>query len=82
MFHQAVNGLLHGFMRGSAPQIQTISDGGITLLALFITLGLAMFSYRFFESPFLRLGHRFQYRPKPEPNSTLQATPTSSANIF
>ncbi len=67
MFHQAVSGLLHGFLRDSAPQIRSVPEGGITLLALLMTLGLAEVSYRFFESPLLRFGHRFQYRPKNGP---------------
>jgi peptidoglycan/LPS O-acetylase OafA/YrhL len=66
MFHQAVSGLVHGLIHGGAPQIRTFSDAGITLLSLCITLVLAMLSYRFFESPFLRLGHRFLYRPEQE----------------
>jgi peptidoglycan/LPS O-acetylase OafA/YrhL len=64
MFHQAVSGVLHGSLRHSAPQIRTLSDAGVTLFALFMTLLLAKLSYRFFESPFLRFGHRFQYLPK------------------
>lgn len=61
MFHEAVSGLLHGAIRHSAPQMRTLSDAGITLSALLITFGLATLSYRFFESPFLRLGYRFGY---------------------
>lgn len=66
MFHQAVSGLLHGYLRHGAPQIRTVSDAAITAVALCITLALAMLSYRFFESPFLRFGHRFPYTPKPQ----------------
>jgi peptidoglycan/LPS O-acetylase OafA/YrhL len=72
MFHEAVRGLLHGALGHSAPQMRTPLDAGITILALFVTLLLAMFSYRFFESPILRFGHRFQYSPKPKTESSLQ----------
>jgi peptidoglycan/LPS O-acetylase OafA/YrhL len=84
MFHEAVSGMLHGALRhgvpqirtlsdiGSAPEIRTPFDAGITILALFVTLLLAMFSYHFFESPILRFGHRFQYSPKPRVDSSLQ----------
>jgi peptidoglycan/LPS O-acetylase OafA/YrhL len=73
MFHEAVSGLLHGWLRHGAPQIQSLSDMGITLVALCTTLALALLSYRFFESPFLRMGHRFQYLPKHRRNSPWQA---------
>jgi peptidoglycan/LPS O-acetylase OafA/YrhL len=65
LFHEAVSGLLHGALRHSKPQIRTLSDAGITILALCITIFLAAISYHFFERPILRFGHRFQYSPKP-----------------
>jgi peptidoglycan/LPS O-acetylase OafA/YrhL len=61
MFHEAVSGLLHGFLRGGAPSIKTLSDAGITVLAFLLTLALAALSYRFLESPFLAISHRFRY---------------------
>ena len=75
MFHQLVAGILHGAIRNSPPQIRTLSDAGITLLALCITLVLATLSYRFFESPLLRFGRRFKYRPKPQQASKFEAAP-------
>jgi peptidoglycan/LPS O-acetylase OafA/YrhL len=65
LFHQAVSGLLHGAIRHRPPQIQTPADAGITLAALAVTLALAALSYRFFESPLLRLGHRLAYARAP-----------------
>ncbi len=65
LFHEAVSGVLHGALRHSKPQIRTLSDAGITILALCITIFLAAISYHFFERPILRFGHRFQYSPKP-----------------
>lgn len=63
MFHQAVSGLLHGFLRHDEPKIHTLSDAGITLAAFGITLAVAMLSHRFFETPFLRFGHSVKYLP-------------------
>jgi peptidoglycan/LPS O-acetylase OafA/YrhL len=63
MFHQAVSGLLHGALRHSEPTIRTLSDAAITVMAFFITMLLAAFSYYFFERPILRFGHRHQYSP-------------------
>jgi peptidoglycan/LPS O-acetylase OafA/YrhL len=72
MFHEGVSGLLHGALRHAAPQIRSPSDAWITVLALCLTLLLAMFSYHFFESPIRRLGHRLQYSPKLKGASPLQ----------
>lgn len=78
LLHEVVSGILYGSLRHSAPQIRTLSDAGIALVALCITLMLAMLSYRFFEGPFLRFGHRFQYLPKPQRASTVQAVPNAA----
>src|SRR5436190_4307303 len=64
--HQPVNGLLHGWFFRKNPTILNWQEAGVTALALVIALVLAVLSFRFFESPFLRLGHRFQYLPKAE----------------
>jgi peptidoglycan/LPS O-acetylase OafA/YrhL len=61
IFHQAVSGLVHGLIRGSAPQIVSWSDLGVMLLALSITLLLARTSYHFFESKIIAYGHTFRY---------------------
>lgn len=65
MFHQAASGLLHGWLGKQAPQIANGRDMAITFLALLATLAAAWTSYRFFESPILRFGHRFRYHPAP-----------------
>ncbi len=70
MFHLPIFGLMHGALRQGEPQIHTLLDAGITILALGITLGVAMLSYHFVESPILRFGHRFQYHPKPKPEAS------------
>jgi len=61
MFHQLASGALHGMFRQQAPRISDPIDACITLLALLVTLVMAWTSFRFFETPFLRLGHRFKY---------------------
>lgn len=66
MYHQVANGLLHALIRHRVPQIRVLADAGITLLALCITLVMAALSYRFFEAPFLRLGHQVRYGTEPQ----------------
>ncbi len=61
MFHQAVSGLLYGLLRSRAPIIENLSDAAVTGLAFLITVLLSAVSYRFFEQPILKFGHRFRY---------------------
>jgi peptidoglycan/LPS O-acetylase OafA/YrhL len=61
MFHQPASGWLHGVIRQQSPRIADPLDAGITLLALLLTLVAAWTSFRFLESPILRLGHRLRY---------------------
>ena len=61
MFHQPVSGLVHGWLRGAAPEMQSARDAGITLLALALTLLAAAVSYYALEVPIFRYGHTFRY---------------------
>jgi len=65
MFHQPISGLLHGILEHRAPVIRTAHDAAVTLAAFAITLALGMLSFRYFETPLLRIGHRTQYLPLP-----------------
>ena len=72
MFHEGISGLCHGWLRNTEPQIHTLSDSMVTLLALVATLVLAELSFRLFENPILEYGHKFRYRPKDEKESALR----------
>jgi Predicted acyltransferases len=76
LFHETVSGVLHGMLRHSKPQIRTISDAAVTVLALCVTMLLAAMSYRFFEQPILRFGHRFQYSPRAKKEISLETAPS------
>jgi peptidoglycan/LPS O-acetylase OafA/YrhL len=74
LFHQPIQWLLFSYFWGGAPAI----TNGYTLLttfaALLLTLVIARLSWRFFESPLIRLGHRSQYQfaePAQRPPSPL-----------
>lgn len=62
MLHQLASGLLHGVIKKQAPIIAGVDDAGITLLALLVTLMAAWISFKFFESPATRYGHRFRFQ--------------------
>ncbi|MEO5755168.1 MAG: acyltransferase [Chthoniobacterales bacterium] len=66
MFHQPIAAVVHGLIRHGPPKMRAPFDVWVTLLALCVTLVLAALSFRFFEGPILRLGHRFRYLAKPK----------------
>jgi peptidoglycan/LPS O-acetylase OafA/YrhL len=62
LVHQPVAGILHGVILGSRPDIGTLPQFAVTLGALGASVGIAYLSWTFFESPLVRLGHRWRYR--------------------
>ena len=56
MYHQAVNGLVHGLLFNQEPMISTLVHLFAALAVLAISFGLAIVSYVYFESPIRRLG--------------------------
>lgn len=61
MYHQAVSGMIHGFLGDGVPSLDSFLGCTLTLMSLLLTIILTMASFRFFEQPFLELGHRFKY---------------------
>ncbi len=61
LFHQPIAGLLHGYVLNQPPQIRNTEDASVTLLALVVTFGLAVFSSGYIETPMVKLGHSFRY---------------------
>ena len=61
LIHQPISGFLHGLRGNAVPVMTSWQDVIITLLALGATLLIAQVSYRYYESRFIRLGHRFRY---------------------
>jgi peptidoglycan/LPS O-acetylase OafA/YrhL len=62
LFHQGINGLLHGLLLQQSPRLTNPSDFLVTLLALLVTLAAAYISWHFFEKLIVRWGHTFQYQ--------------------
>lgn len=61
LIHDAMLGLMFGLLKGRPPGLVEASDGLITGGALLLSLLLASLSFRYFETPFLRMGHRAKY---------------------
>jgi peptidoglycan/LPS O-acetylase OafA/YrhL len=58
VFHQPISGLMHQLVTASRPRIDDAVDAATTVAALAATLALAALSWRFFESPIIRLSRR------------------------
>ncbi len=61
LFHQAINGLVHGLVLNQSPQFKTELDFFVTLIALSITILLALASWNLFEKKMVTLGHAVHY---------------------
>jgi len=61
MFHQAINGLIHGILYNSAPYVDSLERALATLISVIITLSLGALSYRYFETPIRRIGYKYKF---------------------
>jgi peptidoglycan/LPS O-acetylase OafA/YrhL len=62
LFHEPVLGLSYGLLRQQLPVIHSVTDLGVTLLALAVTLALAQSSWSYFERPLILRGHKYRYQ--------------------
>ncbi len=58
MYHQTINGLVHGFGFGQAPRMHTWTDFVATSGAAVVSIALAYLSTKHLESPIRRYGYR------------------------
>jgi peptidoglycan/LPS O-acetylase OafA/YrhL len=61
LIHHGILGLCHALMLNQAPKIRDFADVIVTLIALAITIGLSVLSWRFLEKPLVRAGHTLRY---------------------
>ena len=61
LVHQPIAGLLHGFLLDGRPDVATTAQILVTLGALTLSIIVASISWKFFERPLVKLGHRWRY---------------------
>lgn len=61
LFHQAFNGLLHSILLNQHLRVVRWADVAVSLMALGLTLAVALLSWRYFERHLVALGHRVRY---------------------
>jgi peptidoglycan/LPS O-acetylase OafA/YrhL len=62
LLHFPVLYAAYGLIWSRRPEIQSVSNFGVTVLAAVATLGLCWVSWSFFEKPLVKIGHRENYR--------------------
>lgn len=62
LFHQPVNGLMHGLILGRGTAVEHFADGMVTGGALAVTLVMAAATWHFFEKPIIAWSHSCTYR--------------------
>jgi peptidoglycan/LPS O-acetylase OafA/YrhL len=62
MYHQAVNGLMHGFLFNQEPKVTSIAELLVAIAVMAISIGLATLSYFYFELPIRKIGQRLTTR--------------------
>jgi peptidoglycan/LPS O-acetylase OafA/YrhL len=69
LFHEFVLGFIFGFVTLHAPVITNLSELCLMFLSLICTLIVCRFLWVYFESPLIRIGHRWHYRFEEEKKS-------------
>jgi len=62
LYHQPVNGTLHAFFFGQAPQVSNLAEFGVALLVVTLACTFATISYFVLERPIRSLGRRIAYQ--------------------
>jgi peptidoglycan/LPS O-acetylase OafA/YrhL len=74
LFHQVINGVLHGLILHHEPQLINASDWAVTLGAFAATIIIAQISWTYFEKRLVMLGQRVRYIPAPIPDGSRTLT--------
>lgn len=64
LLHAFVLGGIFGALWSRPPLITNVSELTATLFALTVTLTICQFSWKYFEKPLVRIGHRWNYSAK------------------
>ena len=62
LYHQLISGLTHKLILNQNPGIKNFMDLSVTMLALTLTILIAILSYKFFEGPLLKYAKKYKYQ--------------------
>ena len=66
MYHQAINGLMHGLLLHQTPKIENMQGIAVGMSVLVLAATMGYLSTNYFEKPFRALGKRVKYLPAAE----------------
>jgi peptidoglycan/LPS O-acetylase OafA/YrhL len=75
LIHQPISGLLHGLLLGSVPDIGTPAQIGVTFLSVAMSIGVAVASWKWLESPILAWAQSYRYAPPGLSRGPMPAAP-------
>jgi peptidoglycan/LPS O-acetylase OafA/YrhL len=81
LFHELALNAFFAVFRSAAPRIVSFADLVATLAAFGSTIALCSLSWRFFEKPLVRIGHRQNYLFEPAEDRCPIPTVTKSAEV-
>lgn len=79
ILHDAFNQIAHRVLLHSEPQLYNLRGLAVTLLALLLTISVASISWRFFEQPLIRRGHRYTYGESAAASPAAASSPVPSS---
>lgn len=82
LFHEPVLGLVYGLAGKDSPALTSLSAIGLTSLSGVLLFALVRFSWRYFEKPILKRGHRHQYRYGDTPAPVSAQVTTKPRHLF
>jgi len=62
LMHFPVQGMLFGLKWGRAPFISSVSTAALNAFGLIATVAICALSWKYFENPLIKLGHRVSYQ--------------------
>jgi peptidoglycan/LPS O-acetylase OafA/YrhL len=73
LIHLLINGACHALFLHSSPSIDSLQGVIVTILAAALTWAIAKCSWKYFEGPLMRRGHRYSYWAEPVPAQSVAA---------
>jgi len=80
MYHQPVNGLVHGLLFSDEPRVGSWQGLVVALLVISIAILVSVLSYRFIEMPIRLAARRVNFRRPVASDAEVQMAPTGTAN--
>jgi len=82
MYHQAINGLVHGLLFNDEPRVESFPQLLASILVMALAIGLATVSYVFMERPIRAFGRRMSDQFRNDRDSRILTRAENTANLM